>query len=164
MGQEIERKFLVSDSDLMYRSLKESKSYLLAQGYLNLNKERQVRIRTSRLVRSGLEELEVGEAFLTVKGKSKGISRKEFEYEIPFEDAQILLSLCEGSIIDKTRIRSGRWEIDIFNGENSGLVVAEIELTSEDEKVDLPAWIGEEVSQDPRYSNISLAVKPFKEW
>lgn len=161
MAQEIERKFLVH-KDLLTLEVMKSPCKLLHQGYLNLDKARQVRIRTTET----FDQLKQGTgiAYITVKGKAKGVIRTEYEYEIPFQDALGMLGLVEGSLIEKTRINFGRWEIDFFLGDNEGLVVAEIELTSEDEQVELPAWIGEEVSEDPRYSNISLVTKPFKEW
>ncbi len=152
MAVEIERKFLVkgdawrNDSGVLYR-----------QGYLNRDKLRTVRVRIA------------GEAaFLTIKGKSTGATRAEFEYSIPIEDAQALLALCDGPLIEKTRylvLHAGhRWEVDEFAGDNAGLVVAELELTSEDETFESPSWLGAEVTHDARYFNSNLATQPFCAW
>ncbi len=105
--------------------------------------------------------------FLTLKTRGNGISRDEFEYEIPLEDAKQLLAMCP-DLVRKTRHlvhhHDHTWEVDVFGGENEGLVVAEIELDSEDELFVLPAWAGEEVTHDKRYSNASLCAKPWKTW
>lgn len=153
MGKEIERKFLVVSGE--WKQL--GAGTLFRQGYLNSAKERVVRVRT------------MGEAAaLTVKGITIGASRLEFEYEIPREDANQLLELCEQPIIEKTRYRipTGElvWEIDEFHGVNDGLIVAECELESEDQKIDKPGWIGEEVTGDPRYFNSNLIARPFSTW
>ena len=154
MGTEIERKFLVTGGQ--YRDLATGKRY--RQGYLSTDKERVVRIRV-------VED----QAWLTIKGKTLGVSRAEFEYEIPVADAvDMLENLCQQPIIDKTRYRleSGEhvWEIDEFHGVNDGLIVAEIELQDENEPFDKPAWLGEEVSGDPRYFNANLIAHPYREW
>lgn len=154
MGQEIERKFLVKGTE--WKAL--GTGTLYRQGYLSSVKERTVRVRIA------------GEkGFLTIKGVNKGVTRTEFEYPIPTEEAGAMLdALCERPLIEKTRfvipIDGYTWEVDEFHGENDGLVVAEVELTSADEKPPLPAWVGEEVSSDPRYFNSNLAKKPFKTW
>ena len=153
MGKEIERKFLVVSGE--WKQL--GAGTLFRKGYLNSAKERVVRVRT------------MGEAAaLTVKGITIGASRLEFEYEIPREDANQLLELCEQPIIEKTRYRIpiGElvWEIDEFHGVNAGLIVAECELESEDQKIDKPGWIGEEVTGDPRYFNSNLIARPFSTW
>lgn len=154
MGKEIERKFLINGD--AWRMLAEGTMY--RQGYLNSAKERTVRVRT------------VGEkAFLTIKGITVGATRAEYEYEIPFDDCNALLdNLAEKPLIEKKRykIKQGEftWEIDEFFGENQGLIVAEIELTSEDQKFDKPAWIGDEVTGDPRYFNSNLIKTPFTRW
>jgi len=154
MAKEIERKFLVVGDD--WRRLAEGTMY--RQGYLNSVKERTVRIRT------------VGDrAFLTVKGITIGSTRVEYEYEIPVADCNAMLDgLAEQPIIEKKRYRipSGGlvWEIDEFFGENLGLIVAEVELTSEDQRFDKPAWIGEEVGHDPRYFNSNLIAHPYSKW
>ena len=154
MAKEIERKFLVKGD--AWRSLAEGVSY--RQGYLNSQKERTVRIRT------------VGEkAYLTVKGPTRGVTRTEFEYEIPYEDCLAMLEeLAEKPIIEKKRYRipagSYVWEVDEFFGVNEGLPFAEIELPSEDAVFEKPDWIGEEVSGDPRYFNSSLVANPYSVW
>jgi adenylate cyclase len=153
MGIEIERKFLVKNETWKSDDLE---GLRCRQGYLVAEKENTVRIRI------------IGEqAFLTIKGKTSGISRSEFEYEVPVEDAESLLMLC-GSIIDKTRYEIEHedmlWELDIFAGDNAGLVVAEIELETEDQSFVLPVWVGKEVSADPRYFNAVLSKHPFSQW
>jgi len=154
MGQEIERKFLVTATT--YRDLAKGTHY--KQGYLNSQKERVVRVRT-------IDET----GFMTVKGITKGATRLEYEYEIPAKDADELLEqLCEQPIIDKHRYKVPMgdfvWEIDEFHGENDGLTVAEVELLSEDQEFPKPDWIGEEVTGDPRYYNSNLIANPFKKW
>lgn len=150
--KEIERKFLVTS-----RAWKRGKGVAYRQGYLSSTPERTVRVR-----------LAGKKAFLTVKGKGKGITRPEFEYPIPLRDAAELLAMCERPLIEKTRyrVKVGKhvWEVDDFHGDNAGLVVAEIELKSEREQFVLPAWAGKEVSADPRYLNSRLAKVPFKSW
>jgi CYTH domain-containing protein len=154
MGKEIERKFLVQGQ--AWRSLAEGTVY--RQGYLSTEKERVVRVRT------------IGDTgFLTIKGITVGSTRLEYEYPIPVTDADEMLDgLCERPLIEKTRykIESGghTWEIDEFGGENQGLVVAEVELVAESEAVDLPDWIGEEVTADSRYFNSNLIAHPFTTW
>lgn len=153
MAAEIERKFLVS-SDAWHDG---SPGVRLAQGYLSLDPDRCARVRLA------------GEnAWLTVKGRTLGITRAEFEYPIPAEDARLLLDMCLPSVIDKTRHRiafGGHiWEVDVFHGVNDGLVIAEVELTGEDEAINPPPWIGDEVSADSRYYNASLAQAPFGLW
>jgi adenylate cyclase len=106
---------------------------------------------------------------LTIKGETKGASRLEYEYPIPAEDALVLLeNLCEGPKIEKTRhivpFKGFRWELDVFSGENEGLLVAELELESEDEQFPKPPWLGEEVTGDLRYSNSNLSLAPFSKW
>jgi CYTH domain-containing protein len=152
MPLEIERKFLVQGNDW-----KTNQGERYRQGYLNLDKERTVRVR-----------LAGQQAFLAVKGIARGASRREFEYEIPANDAEQLLKLCEGAIIEKIRytvIHEGtKWEIDEFLGGNKGLIIAEVELSSEDQIFEKPEWLGQEVTDDPRYFNSNLAVNPFKQW
>lgn len=153
MATEIERKFLVNRS--LWTPSYEGVS--IAQGYLSLDPFRTVRVRTK------------GErGFLTVKGKTEGISRAEFEYEIPLADALNLLKLCTEKPIEKTRyteeLGGFTWEIDVFHGVNNGLILAEVELDQVDEKPQLPQWIGEEVSFDVRYFNAYLYEKPYTTW
>ena len=106
--------------------------------------------------------------FLTIKGPIEGLTRTELEFEIPAKDAETLLSMCHGSLIEKTRhvvFHAGKkWEIDVFEGPNAGLVVAEIELEAEDEAFERPEWLGEEVSSDRRYANSHLSQRPYSEW
>lgn len=154
MGIEIERKFLVkSDS---WRSHAVGKVY--RQGYLLSDQGRTVRVRVAG-----------DRAFLTIKGPSTGLSRAEFEYEIPPSDAEeILRSLCVSSIIEKTRyklpIGNLVWEIDEFMGANAGLILAEVELQDEQQAIALPDWIGKDVSGDRRYFNSYLSQHPFSQW
>ena len=154
MGKEIERKFLVKGD--AWRQLSEGTPY--RQGYLNSQMERTVRVRT------------VGyRGFITVKGPTVGLTRMEFEYEIPYEDAMTMLDhLAEKPLIEKKRYRITQgdvlWEVDEFFGANEGLIVAEVELTSEDQVFEKPEWVGEEVSGDPRYFNSMLIHHPFTTW
>lgn len=154
MGKEIERKYLVKSFE--WKNAAKGVSY--RQGYLSTVKERTVRVRT------------VGEkGFLTIKGITVGVTRSEFEYEIPTVDANALLdNLCERPLIEKNRYKVEHagltWEIDEFFGENNGLVVAEVELKEENQKIDLPSWVGAEVSGDPRYFNSNLIKHPFTRW
>ena len=154
MDKEIERKFLIN---------KDAWSALDAgvhfkQGYLSAAKERVVRVR-----------IEGTAASLTIKGLTTGVTRSEFDYLIPLEDAEILLdTLCEQPLIDKhrhTEVHCGKvWEIDVFHGLNEGLIVAEIELGSEEEEFELPVWVLKEVSCDPRYFNSNLLRSPYCTW
>jgi adenylate cyclase len=154
MPHEIERKFLLR-SDEWRSNVTESRR--IAQGYLSRDLERTVRVRIT------------GEnAFMTIKGKTEGISRTEIEFPLPLETAQNLLPLCFQPLIDKIRhlvpLDGHLWEIDEFHGSNTGLIVAEIELEAEDTAFARPDWLGEEVSHDFRYSNASLSERPFSEW
>lgn len=129
----------------------------MMQGYLSKDPERTIRVR-----------LEDEKAVITIKGATLGISRLEYEYEIPFEDARELLDLTVDGIVEKTRYYyrtdSHVWEIDVFKGKNKGLIVAEIELSDEHESFDKPVWLGDEVSDDKRYANSSLSSLPFCMW
>ncbi len=153
MAIEIERKFLVLGDN--WRSGATATEY--QQGYLAIEPRCSVRVR-----RSG-----VG-AWLSIKGASAGLARPEFEYPIPPDDAAALLDLCLPGVISKTRyvLTHGehRWEIDEFHGDNDGLLLAEIELAREDEVFDKPDWLGEEVSDDPRYYNAALSARPYCQW
>ncbi|MEO5715273.1 MAG: CYTH domain-containing protein [Luteolibacter sp.] len=153
MPAEIERKFLVADDS--WRD--GMPGVRIAQGYLSQDPERTVRVR-----------LAGKKAWITIKGRTQGITRAEFEYAIPPEEARELLAMCPPSVIDKTRheIRHGGhvWEVDVFHGENDGLVVAEVELSDENETPEMPAWLGTEVSDDARYFNSHLARHPFMRW
>jgi len=154
MPREIERKYLVQ-KDAWKPS---TPGVLYRQGYLSSVKERVVRVRVAG-----------DNAYLTVKGLSTGVTRLEFEYPIPVDDAASMLDrLCELPLIEKTRYREEyeghRWEIDEFHGDNFGLVIAEIELASDTERYAVPPWALAEVSGDPRYFNSNLAVNPYKNW
>jgi len=154
MGVEIERKFLVEGE--AWRTLGEST--LLRQGYLSLEPTRTVRVR-----------IDGERAFLTIKGKSVGASRGEWEYPIPVpEAAELLDTLCQQPLVEKVRHRIANgphtWEVDEFLGANAGLVVAEIELASEDEAFEQPDWIGREVTGDARYFNSRLISHPYSQW
>ncbi|MEH1900989.1 MAG: CYTH domain-containing protein [Nostoc sp.] len=154
MAKEIERKYLVRGDS--WRGLAEGSVY--RQGYIPTQDNVTVRIRI------------VGEkSYLTIKGPNIKYSRLEFEYPIPIEDAQeILETLCERPFIEKIRfkIKSGGliWEIDEFDGVNKGLILAEVELSDENQQIELPIWIGEEVSDDSRYFNSNLVKHPFSQW
>ncbi len=153
MGQEIEHKFLVDKA----RWRPSGPGVLIRQGYLSTDKERVVRIRSAG-----------PDAYITIKGPGH-ISRAEFEYAIPLDDANVMLDqLCLPSIIDKTRYEENvgghKWQIDVFHGDNDGLVMAEIELRREGEAFEKPDWALQEVSEDPRYFNASLSKAPFKTW
>lgn len=154
MGIEIERKFLMAGDG--WRALGEP--VLLRQGYLSSDPERVVRVR-----------IEGGLAMLTIKGRSVGASRGEWEYPIPLADAAELLErLCQQPLVEKYRRRIAfggmTWEVDEFLGANAGLVVAEIELDAEDQAFGKPDWIGAEVTDDPRYYNSSLIRHPYSRW
>lgn len=153
MAAEIERKFLVRDSSWNDGS----PGVRIAQGYLSLDPARSVRVR-----------LAGDEAWLTIKGRTEGITRAEFEYPIPVDDARVLLEICLPSVIDKTRHRIPHgghvWEVDVFHGANEGLVLAEVELADESVAIEPPPWAGAEVSSDFRYYNTSLAARPFGAW
>ena len=157
MAQEIERKFLVAGD---YKS-EAYAAVRITQGYLSRVPERVVRIR-----------IKGDKGFITIKGTANdtGLSRYEWEKEIPLADAQSLLKLAEPGVIDKTRhlIKNtdGKhtWEVDEFHGDNEGLIMAEIELESESDLFDKPSWLGKEVTGDKRYYNAFLSEKPFKNW
>jgi adenylate cyclase len=153
MATEIEQKFLVA-TDAWRDGTPGTR---IAQGYLSQDPERTVRVRIA------------GEtAWLTIKGRTLGIARAEFEYAIPLAEAKALLGMCLPSVIDKTRYEIGFaghcWEVDVFHGENEGLVIAEVELEDESVCPELPPWLGAEVSTDPRYFNSRLAALPFSRW
>lgn len=152
MAKEIERKFLVKEG-----TWRNEKGTEYRQGYLNSAKERIVRVRT-------IDD----KGYLTIKGITVGASRTEFEYEIPRQDADQLLDLCEKPLIEKIRYQVVEgdfvWEIDEFLGENRGLIVAEVELESEDQAFSKPDWVGKEVTGDPRYFNSNLIKNPYTMW
>lgn len=153
MATEIERKFLVTGDD--WKS--SSEGTRIAQGYLSIDADRTVRVR-----------LAGNDAWITIKGRTEGISRAEFEYPVPQDEARELLKLCLPSVIDKTRHQvsfGGHvWEVDVFHGDNSGLILAEVELADESVVPELPPWAGMEVSDDSRYYNSSLSSLPFRDF
>ena len=154
MGREIERKFVVEGEG--WRALAEGVRY--RQGYLSTVKERTVRVRTI-----------ADRAYLTIKGVSEGIARAEFEYEIPLDEANVLLDdLCERPLIEKDRYKipfgDHTWEVDEFFGDNAGLIMAEVELESENAAYEKPGWAGREVSHDARYFNANLIANLYRNW
>ena len=154
MAKEIERKYLVKGT--AWQTL--AKETVYHQGYLSTVQERTVRVRT-------IED----KGYLTIKGISVGATRTEYEYQIPVEDANAMLDeLCERPIIEKKRYvleyEGLIWEIDEFAGVNRGLIIAEVELSDENQKVVLPNWVGEEVTGDPKYFNSNLTKHPYTEW
>lgn len=154
MAIEIERKFLVTNDQYKLNA----ESALFRQGYLSIEHDRTVRVRTYD-----------GQGFLTIKGKTEACCREEYEYSIPVQDANKMLDiLCIKPIIEKVRYfltyKGFEWVIDEFHGENSGLVIAEIELEEELQEFEKPIWIGEEVTTDIRYYNSNLIKNPFKKW
>ncbi len=155
MAIEIERKFLVADNG--WRTAV-SRTRRIRQGYLSNNGVSSVRVRCAGDDR----------AFLTIKSAEQGARRQEFEYAIPVADAESLLGLCEGNIVEKLRhdVPHGglTWEVDEFLGANQGLVVAEVELDRVDQAIDRPAWLGSEVTSEQRYYNAGLARRPFNSW
>ncbi|MDL2718687.1 MAG: CYTH domain-containing protein [Acidobacteriota bacterium] len=154
MAQEIERKFLVDGSSWKAGAT----ATLTRQGYLSSGTGRTVRVRVAGSM-----------AFLTIKGPTRGLARAEFEYPIPVDDAEAMLdALCERPLIEKTRwlvpFKGFIWEVDEFHGENAGLLVAEVEIPTSETKPELPPWVREEVSSDPRYFNSNLSKNPYKSW
>jgi adenylate cyclase len=156
MAQEIEKKFLVKSDAFKAQASKETR---ITQGYLSSIPERTVRVR-----------IKGSKGFITIKGigSASGASRYEWEKEIPVEEVEELLKICEPGVIDKTRyeVKNGRFkfEVDEFYGENQGLTVAEIELTSETDSFDKPEWLGEEVTGDVKYYNSMLMKNPYTKW
>jgi adenylate cyclase len=155
MGLEIERKFLVDKT--LWQQVKPEKSVFMKQAYLSVDPAKTIRIRVA------------GEkAFLTIKGLSKGISRLEFEYELPVTDANQLIDDLTSEAVEKIRhyvtFENKLWEVDEFKGLNDGLMVAEIELQSETEDFEKPDWVLKDVTSDRRYANSSLSQNPFKNW
>lgn len=154
MGIEIERKFLVSGEAWRKEASARTR---FSQGYLSRDPARTVRVRIAG-----------DAAFLTIKGKTTGATRAEFEYAIPVADAQQLLLISDGPVVEKIRhlcvFEGMTWEVDEFLGANAGLVLAEIELDTEGQAFARPAWLGAEVTGDARYVNANLAVKPFTSW
>lgn len=154
MGIEIERKFLVTGDGWRQQAASQTR---FSQGYLSREPARTVRVRIAG-----------DAAFLTIKGATSGATRAEFEYPVPLADAQQLLAMCDGPVVEKLRhlcpFEGMTWEVDEFLGANAGLVVAEIELDTEGQAFACPAWLGAEVTGDARYVNANLAVRPFTSW
>lgn len=154
--EEIERKFLVESTDFIKESTINNR---IVQGYLNSNPERTVRVR-----------IKGNKGFLTIKGKGNesGTTRFEWEKEIALSEAEALLQLCESGIIDKIRyeipIGKHTFEVDVFSDENQGLIIAEVELSSENEFFEQPNWLGKEVTGDKKYYNSYLSENPFCTW
>ncbi|MBB6238593.1 CYTH domain-containing protein [Pedobacter sp. AK013] len=155
MGKEIERKFLIDQQK--WDTLSKPEGKLLRQGYLLSDKDKTIRVRATDT-----------KGFLTIKGQTIGATRMEYEYEIPVGEATELLDNFSLSELSKIRYEityNGKvWEIDVFLGDNKGLIVAEIELESENEIFDLPDWVSREVTEEEKYYNSNLTVKPFKDW
>lgn len=154
MAKEIERKFLVAPEKLP--SLENP--HVIRQGYVSGCLTATVRIRISN-----------DEAFLTLKGRATGVTRSEFEYPVPYSDAQQMIEeLCKANVVEKKRYiipyKGHQWEVDVFEGNNEGLIVAEIELSNEHEAFAKPEWLTEEVSYDPKYRNSNLIEHPYKTW
>lgn len=155
MPTEIERKYLLRNDDW---KLSADQGTKYVQGYMIGSKFASVRVR-----------IEGGKSFLNIKSATLDISRQEYEYQIPVDEANEMLdTLCEKPLVEKTRYivihQDLKWEIDVFEGRNKGLIVAEVELESEDQQIELPSWCGQEVSEEPRYYNVSLGKHPFSEW
>nr|VFK54284.1 MAG: adenylate cyclase [Candidatus Kentron sp. TUN]VFK56264.1 MAG: adenylate cyclase [Candidatus Kentron sp. TUN] len=155
MPTEIERKFLIRNDDWRQQA---SKGTRYRQGYFPNSKTCSVRVRIAG-----------DKATLNIKGATLNVSREEYEYSIPQNDAEEMLTqFCERPFIEKTRylVENGNhvWEIDVFEGENTGLIVAEIELSHEDEEFELPSWVGRDVSHETRYYNVCLREHPYKDW
>jgi CYTH domain-containing protein len=150
---EIERKFLIN-KELWKPTVKGIK---ISQGYLSIDSEKVIRVRIA-------DE----QGYLTIKGKAKGIVRTELEYEIPKNEAAVLLEMCNGFVVEKYRFKEKFknmiWEVDVFEGKNKGLFLAEIELEHENQNFDLPDWVGEEVTFDYHYYNSWLSKNPFSKW
>jgi adenylate cyclase len=155
MPTEIERKFLVDHKK--WEGLIKPTGKLYKQGYILSEERRTVRVRVTN-----------DAAYITLKGASTGISRSEYEYTIPVNEGNEILDNFATSLIQKTRYNieyaGHTWEVDVFTGDNNGLIVAEIELQNEDEQFEKPEWVGQEVSHDNRYANSSLSVYPYKDW
>jgi adenylate cyclase len=155
MAQEIERKFLVKIKE--WELLKKPTPFTIKQGYISTDPNKTIRVRQSN-----------AKGFLTIKGKGNGISRPEFEYEISLPDTEELLAHFAESILEKHRyeifFEGKKWEVDVFLGANSGLIVAEIELNNENEQFTIPHWIAEEVTFDQKYYNSNLINHPYSNW
>ncbi len=156
MATEIERKYLVVNAQWQTKVIKKS---VYKQGYMNTGRACSIRVRVSE-----------NDAHLNIKSATLGVTRSEYDYPIPPADAnEMLAAFCDGPLIEKTRYYVKEddafvWEVDVFGGENQGLILAEIELESEDQVFIKPDWLGKEVSDDPRYYNVCLVSHPFQDW
>lgn len=155
MGMEIEHKFLVVDDSWREQVTSQTR---IVQGYLARTGSVTLRVR-----------IRGDAAYVTIKGASKGISRSEYEYPIPVDDAQAMLDeLADGPVVAKVRhlvpVGGHTWEVDVFGGANAPLVMAEVELGADDEEFERPSWAGSDVSDDPRYYNVNLAQTPYSSW
>lgn len=163
MAIEIERKFLLSSD--AWKPLV-CQRQLITQGYLSFSPV--VRIRTVEILDAASDKILTRSGVLTIKGKSKGLSRSEFEYDVPDKDADQMLAMSVAAPLKKIRhlikFEDMLWEVDEFLAANKGLIVAEIELDSEDQAFVKPSWVGKEISMDRRYSNSNLAKRPFEKW
>jgi CYTH domain-containing protein len=152
---EIERKFLVKKD--LWEKVAKPEGTKIIQGYLFSDEDKTIRVRIHGYI-----------AFLTIKGKTIGFSRPEFEYEIPIDEAMLILNEMTGNKIEKSRFeilhQEKLWEVDVFEGRNKGLILAEIELQSENEIFHFPGWIGDEVTSDKRYYNAYLSKNPYETW
>jgi len=155
MGQEIERKYLVDH--IKWQQSDKPAGQLYRQGYLLIDPNKTIRVRQT-----------IDKGFLTIKGLSIGATRPEYEYEIPFDEAKELLDNFSISELSKLRYKilldKKVWEVDEFLGDNSGLIIAEIELTSEEENFSIPEWVDTEVTGQEKYYNSNLTIKPYKKW
>jgi adenylate cyclase len=155
MAFEIEHKYLVKKE--LWRKVVPQKSLAIKQGYLLTDPNKTIRVRVKG-----------DKGYITIKGKSVGASRQEFEYEVPLADAEELFVNFSSSLIEKVRhivsIDNKTWEVDVFSGRNEGLIIAEIELTAEDERYNIPDWVGENVTADTKYANSNLSTNPFTNW
>lgn len=153
MAKEIERKYLIDIQHWNYQG----RPVEMKQAYLAIDNDKVIRVRVAD-----------DKAFITIKANTKGITRDEYEYAIPVADANEMMKLALGNVVSKTRYMyefgNKTWEIDVFDQENTGLVVAEIELISEDEEFKKPSWLMEEVSTDVKYYNFNLSQKPYSQW
>ena len=161
MAIEIERKFLVTGDGWRAAA---HRVIPMAQGYIN----DQAAMDSGAQKASVRVRIQDQEAFLNLKSRELGHTRQEFEYPLPLDDARALLALCVGGLIDKRRHlvqhQGHLWEVDEFLGDNAGLVVAEVELDQADQAIDLPSWVGEEVTDQVRYYNLALAANPYRRW
>lgn len=155
MGKEIERKYLVDQEK--WQQLEKPAGELYRQGYLLTDPQKTIRVRVTPT-----------KGFITIKGITVGATRSEYEYEIPLSEAGELLDNFSAAVLSKTRYKivykNKTWEVDVFLGDNAGLIVAEIELESEEEVFEIPEWVGNEVTGDKKYYNANLTIRPYNDW